>query len=92
MARQPETGTGRDRGGEETRDNMTRMEHLKYLSEIGAKGGSVKSKAKQEAARKNGERGGRKRLATGTKAEKKRREQLREAQARRRAKLAKQGK
>jgi hypothetical protein len=75
-----------------TRVKIRRMEHLEYLSKIGAKGGSAKSKAKKEAARKNGELGGRPRLATGTKDEKKRREQLREAQARRRAKLAKQGK
>jgi general stress protein YciG len=31
----------------------------KYLAEIGKKGGSVTSKAKAEAARKNGKRGGR---------------------------------
>jgi general stress protein YciG len=31
----------------------------KYLAEIGKKGGSVTSKAKAEAARKNGRRGGR---------------------------------
>jgi hypothetical protein len=68
------------------------MEHLEYLSQIGHKGGKVKSKAKKEAARKNGELGGRPRLTTGTKDEKKRREQLREAQARRRAKLTRQGK
>ena len=68
---------------------MCLMEHIEYLSKIGHKGGSTKSKAKKEAARKNGELGGRPRLTTGTKDEKKRREQLREAQARRRAKLRK---
>jgi hypothetical protein len=31
----------------------------KYLAEIGRKGGSVTSKAKAAAARKNGKRGGR---------------------------------
>jgi len=31
----------------------------KYLAEIGKNGGSVTSKAKAEAARKNGKRGGR---------------------------------
>jgi hypothetical protein len=31
----------------------------KYLAEIGQKGGSVTSKAKAAAARKNGKRGGR---------------------------------
>jgi general stress protein YciG len=31
----------------------------KFLSEIGKKGGSVTSKAKAEAARKNGKKGGR---------------------------------
>jgi hypothetical protein len=71
---------------------MFLVDHIEYLAKIGSKGGSAKSKAKKEAARKNGELGGRPRLATGTKDEKKRREQLREAQARRRAKLAKQGK
>jgi hypothetical protein len=68
------------------------MEHTEYLSKIGRAGGSAKSKAKREAAQKNGELGGRPRLTTGTKDEKRRREQLREAQARRRAKLASQGK
>jgi len=66
---------------------MMSMEHLEYLSKIGVKGGAKKTKAKKEASRKNGELGGRPRLATGTKEEKRRREQLREAQARRRAKL-----
>ncbi len=74
------------------RVKMGVMEHIQYLSKIGRAGGSVKTKAKKEAAQKNGELGGRPRLTTGTKEEKKRREQLREAQARRRAKLAKQGK
>jgi hypothetical protein len=71
------------------RANMRLMEHLDYLSKIGRAGGSTKTKAKKEAARKNGELGGRPRLTTGTKDEKKRREQLRESQARRRAKLRK---
>ncbi len=71
---------------------MPRMEHIKYLSEIGTEGGKSKSKAKQKAARENGALGGRPRLRTGTKDKKKRREQLREAQARRRAKLREEGK
>jgi hypothetical protein len=74
-----------------SRGRLLMMEHIEYLSKIGRAGGSTKSKAKREAAQKNGELGGRPRLTTGTKDEKKRREQLREAQARRRAKLARQG-
>jgi hypothetical protein len=74
------------------RVKMRVMEHLEYLSQIGRAGGSKKTAAKKEAAKKNGELGGRPRLNTGTKAEKKRREQMREAQARRRAKLAEEGK
>ncbi len=66
---------------------MRRMEHLKYLAQIGREGGSKKTTAKTEAARENGKLGGRPRLTTGTKDQKKRREQLREAQARRRKRL-----
>jgi hypothetical protein len=73
------------------RDKMRLMEHTEYLSKIGRAGGAKKSKAKREAAKKNGELGGRPRLTSGTKDDKKRREQLREAQARRRERL-RQGK
>ena len=86
------TEVGLHKASSSFRGKLLMMEHTEYLSKIGRAGGSMRTKAKKEAAQKNGELGGRPRLTTGTKDEKRRREQLREAQARRRAKLAKEGK
>lgn len=41
---------------------IPRMDHTEYLKEIGRRGGRVKSKAKAEAARRNGLLGGKKKV------------------------------